>query len=179
LPDLPPLLATTPYDPLDESLAPVLTAIALGSNLDSARGDRSAHLRLAIEQLATIGNVRAVSSCYDTEPVGYTDQPRFLNAAIIFETTLPPAELMRVLLGIEHAMGRNRAAVVPKGPRVLDLDLLLYGDRILQTPLVTVPHPAMAERRFVLQPLSEIAPTWLHPVLGCTIAEMLARLPPE
>jgi len=153
-----------------------LAAIALGSNLDSAVGDREANLREAVERLGSLGTVRAVSSFYDTEPVGYTAQPRFLNGALLLATDLPPEDLMRALLGIERAMGRVRDAAAPKGPRVIDLDLLLYGAAVMNTEELTLPHPAMSEREFVLGPLAEIAPGMNHPVLGLTVSEMLDRL---
>jgi 2-amino-4-hydroxy-6-hydroxymethyldihydropteridine diphosphokinase len=161
-------------------IASNIAAIALGSNLDSgldsARGDRSANLRSAIGHLAALGKVLAVSSFYDTAPVGYLDQPRFLNAAALLETALPPLELLDSLLSIERSMGRDRSASVPKGPRVIDLDLLLFGSEVMETTTLTLPHPAMRERRFVLEPLAEIAPTILDPVTGLTIAELLAKL---
>jgi 2-amino-4-hydroxy-6-hydroxymethyldihydropteridine diphosphokinase len=156
-----------------------LAAIALGSNLVSGFGDREANLREAVRRVGELGVVRAVSSFYDTEPVGYREQPRFLNAAMLLETDLGPVELMRELLGVERAMGRDRAinpAGVMKGPRVIDLDLLLYGDWVLWSEELMVPHPAMAERRFVLEPLAEIAPEWVHPVLWVTVRELLAGL---
>jgi 2-amino-4-hydroxy-6-hydroxymethyldihydropteridine diphosphokinase len=118
--------------------------------------------------------VKAVSRFYDTEPVGYIDQPRFLNGAVVLATALDPAELMRALLEIERGMGRER--VVEKGPRVIDLDLLLYRDRVMNTAELTLPHPEMQERSFVLMPLSQVAGDWVHPVLGMTVAEMLWRL---
>jgi 2-amino-4-hydroxy-6-hydroxymethyldihydropteridine diphosphokinase len=154
-----------------------LAGVALGSNLDSRFGDREANLREAVRRIEALGEVRAVSSFYDTEPVGYLEQPRFLNAACVLETELAPVELMRELLVVERAMGRERggAAAVAKGPRVIDLDLLLYGDWVLWSEELMLPHPAMAERRFVLEPLAEIAPEWVHPVLGVTVRELLAR----
>jgi 2-amino-4-hydroxy-6-hydroxymethyldihydropteridine diphosphokinase len=169
-----------------------IAAIALGSNLASQWGDREANLREAIARVAKLGEVRAVSSFHDTAPVGFIEQPNFLNGAMLLETELEPVELMRALLAIERAMGRDRAAVTDaaqsgaapiKGPRIIDLDLLLMDDVVLacacgmkdQTEL-TLPHPAMAQRRFVLEPLSEIAPKLIDPRTGRTITELLAQL---
>jgi 2-amino-4-hydroxy-6-hydroxymethyldihydropteridine diphosphokinase len=151
-----------------------LAAIALGSNLDSKFGDREGNLREAVRRLGALGAVRTVSSFYDTEPVGYVSQPRFLNGALLLETELEPRELMSGLLAVEHAMGRDR--VIAKGPRVIDLDLLLYGPVVMATAELTLPHPEMHRRQFVLEPLAEIAPEMVHPVLGKTIAEMLQGL---
>jgi 2-amino-4-hydroxy-6-hydroxymethyldihydropteridine diphosphokinase len=151
-----------------------LAAIALGSNLASEFGDREGNLREALRRLDALGDVKAISSFCDTEPVGYTDQPRFLNGAAVLETSLTPVELMRGLLAVEHEMGRER--VIAKGPRVIDLDLLLYGGRVMNTEELTLPHPAMQERRFVLEPLNDIAGEWVHPVLRVTVSEMLRRL---
>jgi len=153
-----------------------LAAIALGSNLESRFGDREANLREAVRRIESLGEVRAVSSFYDTEPVGYLEQPRFLNGALLLETELSPMVLMRELLGVERAMGRERVGAMAKGPRVIDLDLLLYGDWVLWAEELVLPHPRMEERRFVLEPLAEIAPGWVHPVLGLTVREMLGRL---
>ncbi|RZU41536.1 2-amino-4-hydroxy-6-hydroxymethyldihydropteridine diphosphokinase [Edaphobacter modestus] len=155
-------------------LASGLAAIALGSNLASRFGDREANLREAIRRLAALGEVKAVSRFHDTEPVGYTDQPRFLNGAVVLETSLAPEELMRALLEVEQEMGRER--VITKGPRVIDLDLLLYGDEVINTAELTLPHPEMHARRFVLEPLKEVAGEWVHPVLGLSVDEMLRRL---
>src|ERR1700730_15100799 len=105
-----------------------LAAIALGSNLESRFGDREANLREAVRRIEALGEVRAVSSFYDTEPVGYLEQPRFVNGAMLLETKLGPQELMRELLAVERAMDRDRVGAISKGPRVIDLDLLLYGD---------------------------------------------------
>jgi 2-amino-4-hydroxy-6-hydroxymethyldihydropteridine diphosphokinase len=149
---------------------PELAAVALGSNV----GDREGNLLEAVRRVGDLGVVRAVSSFYDTAPVGYLDQPRFLNGALLLETSLAPVELLHGLLGVELAMGRVR--VVDKGPRVIDLDLLLFGDCVMSTEELTLPHPAMAERRFVLEPLAEIAAGMMHPVAGVTVRELLARV---
>lgn len=145
-------------------------AIALGSNL----GDREASLREALRRLGALGEVKAVSGFYDTEPVGYLDQPRFLNAAAVIETPLAPLQLLAAMLAIEHEMGRER--LIPKGPRVIDLDLLLYEERVMSTGELTLPHPEMHARRFVLEPLSEIAPEWPHPLQRRTVSELLRGL---
>jgi 2-amino-4-hydroxy-6-hydroxymethyldihydropteridine diphosphokinase len=151
-------------------------AIGLGSNLDSSYGDREANLREAIRRISALGSIRAVSSFRDTAAVSLTYQPRYLNAALLLETALGPVALMRTLLAIERDMGRDRATGPPKGPRIIDLDLLLWDDAVLSAPELTLPHPAMAERRFVLEPLAEIASAMVHPVFGQTIADLFARV---
>jgi 2-amino-4-hydroxy-6-hydroxymethyldihydropteridine diphosphokinase len=155
-------------------------AIALGSNLSSEYGDPAANVWRAVEELRGVGEVTAVSSFFETEPVGYTDQPRFVNAAVVLETDLPPQPLLEHLLEIECRLGRDRsAAAIPKGPRVIDLDLLLVDGLVIETPTLTLPHPEMHRRRFVLEPLAKIAPGWVHPMTGLTIVEMLAALGPK
>ncbi len=117
-----------------------------------------------------------ISTLFDTEPVGYLDQPRFLNAALLLDTGLEPTALMQALLAIESEMGRSRIGVPAKGPRIIDLDLIWFDRLVLDSPGLILPHPAMAERAFVLEPLAQLAPEWVHPVLGLSVVEMLQRL---
>jgi 2-amino-4-hydroxy-6-hydroxymethyldihydropteridine diphosphokinase len=134
--------------------------IGLGANL----GDRDATLRRAIDLLAADPGVEvvAVSTLRETDPVGYLDQPRFLNGAAALETTLEPRELLERLLAVERALGRDRSG--PRyGPRTVDLDLLLHGDRVVDEPGLTVPHPRLAERAFALEPLLELDPGLVLP----------------
>lgn len=155
-------------------------AIALGSNLSSRWGGPERNLTLAIERLGSLGAVTAVSSFFDTAPVLYLDQPRFLNAAVLLMTALGPEQLLQALLSIEVEMGRDRSETArPKGPRTLDLDLLWFEDQVFTLPELTLPHPALHQRRFVLEPLAEIAPDWCHPVLKRRICELLADLRAE
>ena len=147
--------------------------VGLGSNL----GDREATLRTAVERLAELPEteVKAVSSFRDTAPVGYVDQPRFLNGAVGLETRLPPRELLDELLGLERAFGRDRAGAPPQGPRTLDLDLLLYGQETIGEPGLEVPHPRLHQRAFVLEPLVELDPGLVVPGHG-PVQALLANL---
>jgi len=150
---------------------PVPVAIALGSNL----GDRHGHLRWATETLATrLANFRA-SHEIETEPHDVpSPQPPYLNAAVVGETTMGPAELVAWLLSLEHVRGRSRPSL--RAPRTLDLDLILYGDFILNEPGVAIPHPRFRERAFVVDPLAEIAPDWVDPVTGRTVEQIASAL---
>jgi len=146
--------------------------LSLGSNL----GDRAANIASALQALRELGEVSAVSSMYETEPVDFTRQGWFLNCAVKLETEKLPRQLLAALLRIEQQMGRRRT--VAKGPRVIDIDVLLFGAAVIDTRELTVPHPAMHARRFVLEPLAEIAPEARHPVFKKTVRELRDALPP-
>lgn len=146
--------------------------LSLGSNL----GDREANLRTAIEKLKEIGNPLAVSSFYETEPVEVTGaQPWFLNCVVKFDTEKMPRQLIASILALEQDMGRQRKQ--QKGPRTIDLDILLFGSSIIEIPSLTIPHPKLHQRRFVLEPFAEIAPDARHPVFKRTIRELRDALP--
>ena len=146
-------------------------AIALGSNL----GDREDYLRSALDALTPSLDRLRISTFHDTAPVGVGPQPTFLNAAAVGETSLSARALLETLLAVERDLGRERP--FPGAPRTLDLDLILYGDSIIdEAPSLIVPHPRFRERRFVLEPLAEIAPDWRDPVTGQTVEELLRLL---
>ena len=153
---------------------PSTVYLGLGSNL----GDRKANLCEAVERIKRLGlEVVRASSIYETEPVGYADQPWFLNQVIEvnLDSQFRVNDLLRALLEIERDMGRERT--IPNGPRVIDIAILIYGDvEIEDPPQLVLPHPRMQERRFVLEPLSEIAPDLMHPRLKKTCRELLAAL---
>src|SRR3990172_746957 len=149
---------------------PTIAYIGIGSNV----GDRKDHCRKAIELLAEAGRVIHVSSLYYTEPVGYKEQEDFINAVAAVETDCTPAELLSRCRSIEDRLGRTRA--VRWGPRTIDLDILLFGDLVVDEPDLVIPHPLMATRKFVLAPLAEIVPTAFHPVLNKTAAQLLQEL---
>ena len=145
--------------------------LSLGSNL----GDRAANLRAALAQLDVAGKLLAVSALYETQPVDVPDQPWFLNCVAAIETEKTPRELLQLALKVEAAMGRLRMR--NKGPRNIDIDIVLFGYRVVDEPGLKIPHPALQQRRFVLEPLVEIAPEVRHPGLGKTARELLADLP--
>ncbi|MCU1243416.1 MAG: 2-amino-4-hydroxy-6-hydroxymethyldihydropteridine pyrophosphokinae [Candidatus Acidoferrum typicum] len=146
--------------------------LSLGANV----GDRGKNLRDAMAALGNAGVcVTRVSSTYETEPVDYLDQPWFLNCAVEAETELKAVELLHTLREIETQMGSKK--LVAKGPRLIDMDVLLYGNEVIYTAELQIPHPRMQLRRFVLEPLAEIAPQVRHPASGLTVSEMLARTP--
>jgi 2-amino-4-hydroxy-6-hydroxymethyldihydropteridine diphosphokinase len=147
-----------------------LAYIGIGSNI----GDRAANCLHAIEYLAETGRIIGVSSLYYTEPVGLKAQEDFINAVVALETDSKPAELLAACRDIEDRLGRRRT--VRWGPRTIDLDILLYGDLVMDQPDLVIPHPLMAARKFVLAPLAEIAPEAVHPVLHKTTAELLEEL---
>ena len=133
-------------------------------------------MRSAVERLKDFGTVLALSGFVDTEPVGHVEQPRFLNAALLLETQLGPEALLDALLRVEREGGRDRSHGIAKGPRTIDLDLLLHGDAVTETERLIVPHPEMHRRGFVLRPLAEIAPGMMHPVLRRTVRQMFEAL---
>ena len=145
--------------------------LSLGSNI----GDRASNLRRAIRQLNAAGvNVARVSPAYETEPVDYADQRWFLNLVVEAETDLFPRQLLALTTRIERSLGRVRAA--PKGPRTIDIDILLYGQVRMRTTELEIPHPRLTERRFVLAPLADLAPDLRHPASGRSVRELLEKL---
>jgi len=149
---------------------PTIAYIGIGSNI----GDRETACLKAIDLLAQAGSVIAVSSLYYTEPVGYKEQEDFINAVAAVATDRSPEELLALCHAIEDTLGRTRT--MRWGPRTIDLDILLYGDQVVNKPDLIVPHPSIGSRKFVLVPLAEIAPGMVHPVIQKTASQMLQDL---
>lgn len=144
--------------------------LGLGSNM----GDRHSNVRQALGLISSIADNLTVSNTYETFPQGFRSQPPFLNAACRLWTNMNPFEMMRVLFEIQFSMGVK--APLLNGPRPLDIDILMYGNLVINAPNLVLPHPRMHERRFVLEPLSEIAPSLTHPILKLTVTELLSQL---
>ena len=150
--------------------------IGMGGNIPSSAGPPEATLVAAVRRLGSLGRIAAASSLYSTEPVGYADQPRFVNAVVAVETAQTARQVLESLLCIERAFGRDRSAGIKDGPRTLDLDLLVLDDLVVHEEGLDLPHPRLTERLFVLAPLAEIAPDLVIASMGKSVKELLQRL---
>lgn len=148
----------------------MIAYLGLGTNL----GNRLANLQKAVDELPPQVNVRRASSIYESEPWGYTDQPSFLNQVLEVETGLPPTALLEYLKQIEQKLGRK--PTFRYGPRLIDIDILFWGDQVIDLPSLAIPHPRLPERAFMLVPLAEIAPDLRHPASHKTVLEMLSQV---
>ncbi|MCG3151932.1 MAG: Bifunctional folate synthesis protein [bacterium] len=144
--------------------------LALGSNV----GDRLEHLVAALCALSELGTLESLSGIYETDPVGYTDQGAFYNMAASLQSDLEPGDFITALNALQERLGK--AVPFPNGPRTIDIDILLGEDEVWETPVLTLPHPRLHERLFVLHPLAEIAPLAIHPVLAVTVENLMGRL---
>jgi len=149
------------------------TFLGIGTNI----GSRSDNMQAALGRLSAQVYITSVSPVYETQPMYVYDQPSFLNMAVRGDTDLTPYQLLAFTKGIERKLGRKPSTRF--GPRLIDIDILLYGSETMQSPDLFIPHPGMQERAFVLRPLADIAPTWVHHISGLTISEMLDALPDE
>ena len=147
--------------------------LALGSNM----GDRLANLQNAKTELSKIGTIQKESNIYETEPVGFADQDWFLNYVIQIETDLNAQELLKETQNIEKKLGKNK--LIENGPRNIDIDIIFFGDEIIDVENLKIPHPRMQDRRFVLKPLTEIAPKWIHPILQISVENLLKNIKDE
>ena len=154
-------------------MSDAIVYLGLGSNL----GDREANLRHALELLATRIHLETVSSLYDTEPWGYKEQPTFLNCTCEGRTSLQPRALLEAVKEVELTIGK--VPTFRNGPRIIDVDILFYGQHLVSEPGLKIPHPRLTERAFVLVPLNEIAPQYVHPVLNLTVANLLTKVAAE
>ncbi len=170
-PGIPVLFSSNFLRKTETTLVHKIVFLSLGSNV----GDRAANLKAAIERIRSLGEVTATSSIYETEPVEFLAQPWFLNCVVKLGTEKMPKQLLAAILTIEKEMGRHRQQ--KKGPRTIDIDILLFGNSVVETQGLTIPHPSMHERRFVLEPMSEIAPEVRHPVFKKRMRELLDALP--
>jgi len=143
--------------------------LSLGTNL----GERKLNLKSAIKEIGALGSIDQISSIYETEPWGFSSENKFLNMVIEIQTNIPASQLINECLNIEAILGRTRGSALGYESRIIDIDILFFGNEVVKSDELTIPHPHIQDRRFILKPLSEIAPNFLHPFLGKTISELL------